>query len=58
MGSIGVPFGTGGGGGGGLSLLPPVTTTTGTYADITNIPNDAVFVAIGILGLRHNSIGQ
>ena len=58
MGSIGVPFGTGGGGGGGLSLLPPVTTTTGTYADITNIPNDAVFVAIGILGLRHNSSGN
>ena len=52
--------GSGGGGGGGLVVLDPVTTTSGTYADVV-LPagvNDAVYVAISITGLRHNSTGN
>ena len=35
-------------------LLDPVATTSGTYKDVTGIPNDAVYVAVTLTGISAN----
>ena len=48
----------GGDGGGGLVDLPPVATTSGTYKDITEIAEDAVYVAVIVSGVSANATNR
>ena len=50
--------GIGGDGGGGLVDLAPVATTSGTYKDVTEIAEDAVFVAIILNGVSANAANR
>ena len=54
MATFGIGVG-GDGGGGGLVDLAPVSTASGTYHDVTDIPADAVFVAVILNGVSANA---
>ena len=54
MATFGIGVG-GGDGGGGLVDLAPVSTASGTYHDVTEIPADAVFVAVILNGVSANA---